>query len=121
ERNPGMPTKRVQFGERWIEQPRTVEKALACEVLQETVFLDLTGQVTQEANDLGTWLRYNDELRRIDAFIGVTNTYKYKGTSYNTYLAASTWDNDFSNELVTEGDVEEVLVKFRDMKDPETG
>lgn len=120
-REPGMPTKRVQFGERWITQPRTVEKALACEVLQESVFLDLTGEVLREANDLGTWLRYHDELRRIDVFIGVTNNYNYKGTSYNTYLTSSTWDNDFSNELLHESDVEEVLIKFRDMTDPDTG
>lgn len=120
QRHPGMPTKRVQFGERWITQPRTVENALACEVLQETVFLDLTGQVMQEANDVGTWLRYHDELARIDLFIGATNSYNYKGTAYNTYLSASTWDNDFSNELLHEGDVEEMLIKFRDMTDPET-
>ena len=53
ERLPSMPTKRVQFGERWITQPRTVENALACEVTQEAVFLDLTGEVTQQANSLG--------------------------------------------------------------------
>lgn len=121
ERLPGMPTKRVKFGERWIEQPRTVENAMACEVTQEAVFLDLTGQVTQECNNLGEWLRYRKELRQIDAFIGVTNTYKYKGTSYNTYQTASTWDNDFSNELLHESDFEEVLIKFRDMTDQETG
>lgn len=121
EREPGMPTKRVKFGERWIEQPRTKENAMACEVTQEVVFLDLTGQATQEANDLGTWLRYRKELRQIDAFIGVTNTYKYKGTSYNTYLTSSTWDNSFANELLHESDIEEVLIKFRDMTDPETG
>src|SRR5262249_25614318 len=42
-RYPGNPTKRAGFGERWIMQPRTVEISLACEVLQETVYLDLTG------------------------------------------------------------------------------
>jgi hypothetical protein len=121
ERLPGMPTKRAQVGERWIEQPRTVENALACEVTQEAVYLDLTGEVLGQANDVGGWLGYRKELRCIDAFIGVTNTYKYKGTSYNTYQTASTWDNDFSNELLHESDVEEVLIKFRDMTDPETG
>lgn len=120
ERLPGMPTKRVQVGERWITQPRTVENALSCEVTQEAVLLDLTGEVLREANDLGTWLGYRKELRCIDAFVGVTNTYSYKGTSYNTYLSASTWDNDFSNELLHESDIEEALIKFRDMKDPET-
>jgi hypothetical protein len=121
ERLPGMPTKRAQVGEKWINQPRTVENAVAVEVTQESVFLDLTGQVLKEANDLGTWLAYRKELRCIDAFIGVTNTYSYKGTAYNTYQTASTWDNSFSNELLHWTDIEEVEIKFRDMTDPETG
>lgn len=121
ERQPGMPTKRVQIGERWVTQPRTVENALASEVTQEAVFLDLTGDVTRNATDVGTWLRYRKELRQIDAFIGVTNTFSYKGTSYNTYQTASTWDNDFSNELFHYTQVQLALIKFRDMKDPDTG
>ena len=120
ERLPGMPTKRAQFGERWITQPRTVENALSCEVTQEAVFLDLTGEVLEQARSVGEWLGYRKELRVIDAFIGVTNTYSYKGTSYNTFQTASTWDNDFSNELLHWTDIEEVEIKFRDMLDPET-
>lgn len=116
-----MPTKVVQFGERWLTQPRTAEYALACEVSIEAVFLDLTGQVVETANQgVGERLRYDDELRRISTFIGATNNYNYKGSSYNTYLASSTWDNDFANELLYESDVEEALIKFRDMADQET-
>lgn len=120
ERLPGMPTKRAQIGQRWITQPRTVENALACELLQETVFLDLTGQAVAEANEVGDWLRYRNELRKINAFIGVTNTYTYMDTSYNTYQTASTWDNDFSNELNYYSDIQEAEIKFRDMTDPAT-
>lgn len=121
ERLPLMPTKRVQVGERWITQPRTVENALSCEVSQEAVYLDLTGDVLTEAGDLGNWLGYRKELRCIDLFIGVTNSYVYKGTSYNTYLTAGTWDNDIaSNELLHWTDIEEVEIKFRDMTDQET-
>lgn len=121
ERLPGMPTKRVQFGERWITQPRTIENSAACEVTQEAVYLDLTGQVLEEANGVADWLRYRKEIRVIDAFIGVTNTYAYKGSSYNTYLTGSTWDNDLSNELLHYNNVENVLIKFRNMTDQETG
>lgn len=120
ERQPGMPTKRVQVGERWITQPRTVENALSAEVTQEMVFLDLTGQAVSEAQDLGTWLGYRKEIRQIDAYIGVTNTYQFMGTAFNTYQAAGTWDNDFSNELLHEANLEAVFIKFRDMKDPQT-
>jgi hypothetical protein len=65
-----MPTKRVQFGERWITQPRTVENALACEVTQEAVYLDLTGEVTPAGQQRRRLARYRKELRCIDAFIG---------------------------------------------------
>lgn len=121
ERQPGMPTKRVKFGERWITQPRTIENSLACEVTQEAVYLDITGQVVEEANGLGEWLGYREELRKIDAFIGVTNTYVYKDNAYNTYQTAGTWDNDFSNELLHYTDIQEAEIKFRDMTDQETG
>ncbi len=120
ERLPGMPTKRVKLGERWITQPRTHEFALSCEVTQEAVYLDLTSEVLEEAGNVGAWLAYRKELRIIDAFIGVTNTYNYKGTAYNTFIAAGYFDNSFSNNLLHWDNVQAALLKFRDMKDPET-
>lgn len=120
-REPGMPTRRAVFGERWIEQPRTVENSAAVELTAEAVWLDLTGEVMKQANEVGDWLQYRKELRIIDAFIGVTNTYVYKGTSYNTYLSASTWDNTVtSNALDYQQNIVNAEIKFRDMKDQET-
>lgn len=125
-RLPLMPTKRVATGERWITQPRTVEKALAAEVSQEAMFLDLTGgQLAEHAGaaGVGEWLAYAQELDIIDSFIGVVNSYNYKGTSYNTYISAGYYDNYISsgNELLHEDNVQSVLIKFRDMTDPDTG
>ena len=98
-----------------------MENAFSCEVTQEAVYLDLTGEALQQANDVGTWIGYKKELRCIDAFIGVTNTYSYKGNSYNTYLTAGYFDNDIAaNELLHWNNVQTCLLKFRDMKDPET-
>lgn len=126
ERLPGMPTKRVGAGERWITQPRTVEKALACEITQEALFLDLTGGQLADhcgAPGVGEWLGYARELDIIDAFIGVGTIYNYKGTSYATYIAAGYYDNYLSsgNELLHEDNVQAALIKFRDMTDPDTG
>lgn len=126
ERLPGMPTKRVGVGERWITQPRTVEKSLACEVTQEAIFLDLTGGQLAEhtgAAGLGEWLGYAQELDIIDSFIGVTSSYNYKGTNYDTYIAAGYYDNYLSsgNELLHEDNAQAALIKFRDMTDPDTG
>ena len=122
ERLPGQPTKRVKFGERYMTQPRTVENSLAVEVLQETIYLDDTGQVTEEANNLGQWLGYRKELRCIDEFIGVTNTYNYNGTSYNTFLTSGVYINDLTSNVIrhyTAFKAAELL--FRDMTDPSTG
>jgi len=127
ERLPGMPTKRVGVTERWITQPRTIEKALSAEVTQEALFLDLTGGQLAEhcgAPGVGEWLGYARELDIIDALIGVTNSYNYKGTNYTTYVAGGAlYDNYISsgNELLHEDNVQSCLIKFRDMVDPETG
>jgi hypothetical protein len=121
-RLPGMPTKRANVTEKWINTPETQESALSYELLQEAVYLDLTGDVQREANDIGFWLRYRKQMRVIDMFIGVSGTtqYNYKGTTYNPYISSGYYDNDFSNELLHWSDYQETLVKFRDMKDPET-
>lgn len=126
ERLPGMPTKRAGVVERWISQPRTAEKSLACEITQEALFLDLTGgQLAEHAGaaGVGEWLGYAQELDIIDSFIGVTPSYNYKGTSYSTYIAAGYYDNYISggNELLHEDSVQAVMIKFRDMTDPDVG
>ena len=122
-RKPGMPTHRSGLTERWINTPETQEHADSYEILFETLYLDQTGDVTTKGNDIGYWLRYAQAIQVIDCFIGVTTAtqFNYKGSTFSTYLTASTYDNDLSNELVHENNVENVLIKFRDMKDPETG
>jgi len=121
-RYPGNPTKRAGFSERWITQPRTVENALACEVTQEAVYLDLTGQVLEQANAVGDWIRWRKEMRCIDCFLGITNTYQYNGVGYNTYISAGYFNNIIaSNELYYWEQVQAAEVLFRDMLDPATG
>jgi hypothetical protein len=124
-RKPGMPTHRSGLTERWINTPATDERADSIEILQETIYLDQTGDVTSKANDIGYWLGYQKDIRCIDCFIGVTTAtqYNYKGTTYNTYIDSSGSGyvyNDFSNELVHWSNYEQTLLKFREMVDPET-
>lgn len=121
-RYPGEPTKRAGFSERWITQPRTVENALACEVTQEAVYLDLTGEVLEQANAVGDWIRWRKEMRCIDCFLGITNTYSYNGTTYNTYISNGYFNNQITgNELFFWEQVNAVELLFRDMTDPATG
>lgn len=120
-RYPGEATKRAGFSERWITQPRTVENALACEVTQEAVYLDLTGEVLEQANAVGDWIRWRKEMRCIDLFIAVVNSYSYNGTSYNTYQANGTWNNQITgNELLYWEQIQTAEILFRDMLDPAT-
>lgn len=122
DRLPGNPTKRAGLQEKWMLTPATRETALSIEVLYETLYLDLTGDINTAANDVGYRVKRRKATRIIDCFIGGAGyTYNFKGTTYATYIAAGYYDNDFSNELIHETDVEEVLIKFRDMTDPITG
>jgi len=121
-RYPGNPTKRAGFGERWIMQPRTVEIALACEVLQETVYLDLTGEVLEPANNVGYWVHRRKEMMCIDHFLAIINNYVYNGVAYNTYINAGYFNNVLpSNELFFWEQVQAAEILFRDMIDPATG
>lgn len=122
ERQPGMPTKRVQVGEAWMTQPRTVENSLSMEVTQEAAYLDLTGNLNQEAMNIGAWLAYRKEIRVIDAYIGVNQSYNFMGSSYNTFITAGYYDNDIAtNALDFQENLKAAEIKFRDMKDPITG
>lgn len=121
ERKPGQSHPRAAFGERWVETPELKEMALACELTQEIVFYDLTGQVLDTASSIGTELGYRRELDILDLILGVDNPYNYKGTAYDTYQVATPWINSHVNPLVDYNDVDESNALFRKMTDPETG
>lgn len=123
-RRPGESHTRVGFGEQWVTTPETVEKALAVEVQQEAVFFDLTGQVLDTAGTLGDELGYRREKDIISGVVGGTNTYTYKGNSYNTYLAAADsgpWVNKISNPFTDWTSIDAARLIFTQMTDPATG
>lgn len=120
-RKPGMPHPRAQFGERWVETPELVEKALAVEVTQEAVFYDRTNEVLDRAAGVGEILGYGREKTMLELFCGATNSYVYNGTAYNTYQAATPWINTHTNVATDYTDVDNALELFEDMTDPETG
>lgn len=112
---------RAGFGERWVQTPETYESALAVEVTRESVFFDLTGQVLDTAAAVGEEIGYREEIDCIDVLAGISNTYSYKGTSYNTYQTATPWINDQVKALATVSDVNDSLQLLNNMNDPETG
>lgn len=122
----GQQYPRAGFGERWVTTPQTREKALAIDVLQETVFFDDTGGVLDEANKTGYYLGYGREKAIARGVSGVINFddytgFVYKDTAYNPYQTASPWVNSQTNPLEEYRDIDESLSLFRRMTDPETG
>ena len=122
-RAPGETHTRAQFGERWIQTPETRENALAIDVLKETVFFDLTGQILQQAGNVGLELAYRKELEVIDTIIGVNNSFIYNGTGYNTYQTSRTLGvlNAHTNQLIDWTSLQSTVLLFSRMEDPHTG
>lgn len=116
-----QPHPRASFGEEWVETPELTEKALATEVSQEAVFYDLTGQVLDTAGSVGEELGYLRELEILRMVAGATNSYNYKGTTYNTYQTATPWINDHANVPEDYSDIDNALQLFSQMTDPVTG
>jgi hypothetical protein len=119
---PGMPYPHLGFGEDYIETPSTTKRGFIVPVTKEAIFFDRTYLVLSRAAEVGEVLGLNKEKRLVDLVIGVTNNYKWRGTSYNTYQAATPWINSLtSNELVDWTNVDKAEQLFADILDPNTG
>ena len=119
---PGMPYPHLGFGEDYIETPSTTKHGFIVPVTKEAVFFDRTHLILSRAAEVGEILGLNKEKRLIDLVVGVTNNYNWKGTSYNTYQAATPWINTLSsNELVDWTNVDKAEQLFADISDPNTG
>ena len=87
-----MPYPHLGFGEDYIETPSTTKRGFIVPVTKEAIFFDRTHLVLSRAAEVGEMLGLNKEKRLIDLVIGVTNNYKWKGTTYNTYQTAHAVD-----------------------------
>ena len=122
ERKPGNPHKRVQLGEHYVTTPETVNRGIGVEVTREAVMFDLTRDLLTQAEGAGDTLALRKEYLLVDLVIGVTNTYTYNGTTYNTYVASGgLWANLHQNPLSTYQDLDDALQLFVGMTDPTTG
>lgn len=112
-------------GEDWIETPETVKRGFIVPISKEAIFFDRTGVVMQRATEVGQSSRINKEKRQLDAVLGITTVYKYRGTSIATYgdnSGSHDWDNlAASNALADWTDIENALLLFDDIVDPNTG
>jgi hypothetical protein len=119
---PGMPYPHLGFGEDYIETPSTTKRGFIVPVTKEAIFFDRTHLILSRAAEVGEVLGLNKEKRLIDLLIGVTNNYKWKGVTYNTYQTATPWINSLTgNELLDWTNVDKAEQLFADILDPNTG
>ncbi len=119
---PGMPYPSLGFGEDYIETPSTTKHGFIVPVTKEAIFFDRTYLVLSRAAEVGELLGLNKEKRLLDVVTGVTNNYKWKGTTHNTYQTATPWINvKAGNELVDWTSVDAAEQLFAEMLDPHTG
>ncbi len=120
--HPGMPYPNLGFGEDYVETPSTAKRGLIVPVTKEAIFFDRTHLVLSRAAEVGEILGLNKEKRLLDVVIGAANTYKWRGTSYDTYQSSSPWVNVKSgNELIDWTDVDAAEQLMAEIVDPNTG
>lgn len=118
----GMPFQEMTYAEDYVETPRTTKRGRILSITKEAIFFDRTGLVLRNAEGLGEMLGLNKEKRIMDVLCGNTNTYKRKGTTYNTYQSSSPWVNTASGkELLDKTDIDEALQLFYEMTDFNSG
>jgi len=112
----------VQVGEDWVDTPETVKRGLKVLVTKEALFFDRTNLILDRCSKVGQWLGLNKAKRIIDLALGVTNTYKWKDTAYDTYQTTTPWVNiNTSNGLSDWSDIDDALQMFWAITDPSTG
>ena len=117
----------VGNSEEWVETPETTKRGFIVPVTKEAIFFDRTGLVLQRASETARWLRINKEKRILDVALGIVNVYKRNGmttaiATYGDNSGSHNFDNlAATNALVDWTDIENALLLFDGMTDPETG
>lgn len=102
--------------------PTMKKRGVIVPVSKEALFFDQTGMVIQNAANVAEAEAQGREKRMLDEVFGITNTHNWRGTAYSTYQASTPWINiKASNGLVDWTDIENALLLFDAMTDPNTG
>lgn len=122
----GQPYPRAGVSEDWIETPATTKRGFIVPVTKEAIYFDNTNLVLTRCRDTVRTMAYNKEKRILDAVLGVTTLYNRKGrgltATYGDNSGNHDWDNlAASNALQDYTDIENALLLFDGMTDPNTG
>lgn len=113
-------------GEEWVETPETTKRGVIVPVTKEAIFFDRTGLVLDRARNVAQAMGIDKEKRIIDAACGVTTLYRRNGAAavatYGDDSGTHDWDNlAASNGLEDWSDIENALLLFDGLTDPNTG
>ena len=121
--HPGMPYPNADFAEDYVETPNTVKRGLIVSITKEAIFFDRTHLILDRAAQVGETLALQKEKRILDAVLGLTNTFRWKGKGYNTYCSGvnDPYINAISpNPLIDWESLENAENLFANMLDPAT-
>lgn len=122
----GNPYPFVGLSEEFIRLERIKKRGHIVPVTKEAIFFDRTGLILERAREVTNWLAVNKEKRVLDAVLGITNHYNRNDggltAAYGDSAGTHNWDNlQASNGLVDFTDVENALLLFDALTDPNTG
>lgn len=123
----GKPYPKVGLTENWVETPETTKRGFVVELTKESIFFDRTGILLRQAGEGARYLGINREKRMIDAALGMVDLYKRNGATtavatYGDNSGSHNWDNlAATNALVDWTDIENAMLLFDGMTDPDTG
>lgn len=90
---PQQPYPTTDFGPQYFVMPAPEKFGEIAAVTLEQVVSDLTRQIQETLESVGTMVGYEVELRRLRVISGIENSYNFNGTTYNTYLSSGSWVN----------------------------
>jgi hypothetical protein len=114
------------LSEEWIETPSTIKRGMIVPVTKEAIFFDRTGLVLSRAGEVGMYIALNKEKRILDMALGLTTSYRRNGGAAQATYGDTHTQGDFdnlaaSNALADYTDIENALLLFDAMTDPNTG
>lgn len=115
----GMPFPEMAMQENYIQTPATVKQGNIVSLTKEAIAKDRTGMIMQQARAIGERVGVKREHKILDVVLGVTNNYKWKGTTYNTFLTSGGWINDkSSSELLDWTSIDDVMIQLSEITNP---
>jgi hypothetical protein len=101
---PGTAYPQTKIVEDWINLPAIAKYGQILAITIEALVQDRTGgDLQNQAMTIGYQQALRKELEILNAVMGLTNTYNWKGTNYNTYLTTGNWVNKRTGVSVTPG------------------